>query len=143
MRRFNRLTWEEIFHHLRGKENFWQKYQEQTLLKFGRVFADYFLDSSNEVFLNSFKSFSNAKVDFLALVPAALFPFSACVSASVLNVSNSALIFSINSFISKFIYLSDKNKDKFGKSVIFPAIVVLFFDIFLHAVHHLVQKVDF
>lgn len=57
------------------------------------------LEASNEVFLNSFNSFSKLKVDLRALVPAALFPFSACEPASVLNASNSLLIFSINSFI--------------------------------------------
>ncbi len=65
-------------------------------LNFNRI---YFFDSSTETFLKSLNSLLNSKADFLALVPAALFPFSDCWLASFENASNSALIFSISSFI--------------------------------------------
>src|SRR5690606_36221702 len=54
---------------------------------------------SKDAFLNSFSNFSNSNELFRALVPAALFPFSICNVASSFNVSNEALIFSINSFM--------------------------------------------
>ena len=43
-----------------------------------RGFCFYFFDSAIETLRNSFKSFSKAKEDFLALVPAALLPLSNC-----------------------------------------------------------------
>lgn len=56
-----------------------------------------------------------------ALVPAALFDFSACNSASALNASNSALIFSINSVIIKL------NKNYWPQKYIFHQTILIFF----------------
>jgi hypothetical protein len=68
-------------------------------------FPAYFFDSSIDTFLNSFRSFSSSKVDFLALAPAALTSFSVSDSDPVLKVSNSVLIFSIKLFHDFFIRL--------------------------------------
>lgn len=53
----------------------------------------YFLDSSKDTFLNSFNAFSNSNEALRARVPAALFPFEACNSASAIKTSFNSLIF--------------------------------------------------
>ena len=63
------------------------------------LFSAYFFDSCIETFLNSFKSFSNSSVAFLALAPAALTPFSVSDYDSDQKFSNSELIFQISSFM--------------------------------------------
>lgn len=74
----------------------------QFLLLHKMHHESYFFDSSKETFLNSFKAFSNSKDALRARVPAALFPFSICRSASVIIESYNSLIFATISFIILF-----------------------------------------
>jgi hypothetical protein len=60
--------------------------------------TNYFLASSTETFLNSLNSLLVLKLIYELLYLLLCF-FSACWLASVANASNSALIFSISSFI--------------------------------------------
>ena len=69
----------------------------------------YFFDSAIETFLNSFRSFSSSKEDFLALVPALLLPSSNCELASVRKDSKVLWMFSMRFFMIVFLRLRYEN----------------------------------